>query len=123
MTSPTARSLDLLRKEGYLCQVVERFNQFSMKRIDLFSVIDIVAIRADVNGVCGIQATSTGNIPSRVKKSLAEPALLVWLKAGNHFSCWGWAKRGKKDERKTWTLKQVKFGIDNNGVVVIQSVA
>ena len=92
-----------------------------MKRVDLFSVIDIVAIRADVNGVCGIQATSTSNLPARVKKSLAEPALLVWLQAGNHFSCWGWAKRGKKDERKTWTLKQVKFCVENNVVKVVDT--
>jgi hypothetical protein len=116
MTSPTARTLEHLRKEGYLCQVVERFNQFSMKRIDLYGVIDIVAIRKDQPGVWGIQATSTSNLPARVKKAMESEELLVWLQAGNRFSCWGWAKRGKKDERKLWTLKERDFTLSDGNL-------
>ncbi len=119
MTSPTARTLEALRKLGCLCQVVEHWNAFSRRRIDLYGIIDVVAIRADVPGVTGIQATSTANLTARVKKALAEPALLVWLQAGNRFSCWGWAKRGKKGERKVWTLKEVHFAVENNSVKVM----
>ena len=122
MTSPTARSLDLLRKEGYLAAVVERFNQFSMKRIDLYGVIDICAIRADQPGVWGIQATSTANLSSRVKKALEEPTLKVWLQAKNRFSCWGWAKRGKQGERKLWTLRQINFTLDSNMMMMVELV-
>lgn len=116
MTSPTARTLEFLRQCAYTVQVVERFNSFSKKRIDLYGVIDICAIRHDQKGVWGIQATSTSNIPARIKKSLEEPRLKIWLEAGNRFSCFGWAKRGKRGEVKKWTLKQVNF-IVADGVV------
>ena len=119
MTSPTARSLEQLRKDGYLCAVVERWCAFSRRRIDLFGIIDVVFIGGESIGVGGIQATTTGNLPSRIKKAMACPALRVWLQAGNRFSCWGWAKRGKKGERKVWTLKECKFVVENNVVKCI----
>lgn len=120
MTSPTARTLEFLRKEGYLAQVVERYNSFSMKRVDLYGVIDICAVRADKLGVWGIQATSTSNLPSRIKKSLDSKEILVWLQAGNRFSCFGWAKRGKRNERKTWTMKEHVFCVSGETGAVKQ---
>lgn len=104
MTSPTARSLAELRRLGATCQVVEHWNAFSRKRNDLFGVIDIVAVHPSRQGVLGIQATSAGNITARMKKSMEEPRLKVWLKAGNTFQVWGWGKRGPRGKLKKWTL-------------------
>ncbi len=67
--------------------------RFSRRRIDLFGVIDIVAV-SEVHGhsrIVGIQCTS-GTGSSRMKKAESEPRLLDWLKAGGIFEVWGWRK-------------------------------
>ena len=38
-TSPTQRTLKYLRDKGYTAQVVEHWNAFAKRRIDLFGVI------------------------------------------------------------------------------------
>lgn len=113
MASPTARTLERLRKEGYTCQVVEKWQAFSKRRIDLFGVIDIVAVIPGTVGVLGIQATSRGNVKARITKSLAEPKLLTWLQAKNEFEVWGWGKL-----KAGWTLNVVQFILQDGKIVV-----
>lgn len=103
-TSPTQRSLALLRKEGYTAQVVERYSMYARVRIDLFGCIDIVAIKPGVPGVLGVQTTSRGNQSARTKKAKAIPELQVWLGCGNSFEVHGWAKGGARGKRKTWQV-------------------
>lgn len=103
MSSPTQRSLAECRKRGWIAQVVERFNVYSKKKIDLFGVIDIVVITP--TGILGIQATGGGNHSHRVVKALAEPRLQSWLAAGGLFEVWSWDKRGERGKRKLWTLR------------------
>ena len=105
--TPTARTLKRLRDNGYIAQVVEKYNSFSRKRIDLFGCIDVVAIHPAQKGVLGIQATTTGHMAARIKKSKAIPALRVWLQAGNQFEVVGWSKKGPRGKRKIWTFKVV----------------
>lgn len=109
MTSPTARSLAYLRKEGYLAQVVEKFNMFSKTRIDLFGCIDIVAVRSDVMGMLGIQVTVRSNIQDRVKKCKAELKMRTWLSADNRLEVHGWGLMGKQGKRKKYELKVVEI--------------
>jgi hypothetical protein len=104
VTSPTARSLAECKKRQWPAQVVERFNTWSKKRIDLFGVIDIVAITP--SGILGIQATSGSNHSARVAKALEEPRLRAWLAAGGKFAVWSWAKKGEREKRKLWTLRE-----------------
>ena len=101
MTSPTARSLILLRKEGWTCQVVEKFNQFAGVRIDLFGCIDIVAIKTGIPGVLGIQATSRGNVSTRIKKIMALPEAKLFVECGNQLMVWGWDKY-----KKHWRVRR-----------------
>lgn len=113
MASPTARSLQELKKRGYYAQVVEKFNSFIKIRIDLFNCIDIVAVKGNENGVLGIQATTSAHTSERVKKALPIPALRAWLTAGNRFSVWGYSKKGAKGERKLWELKEIPITLDD----------
>lgn len=105
-TSPSARSLQHLRKLGYIAQVVERFNPFAHVRQDLFGFIDIVAVKEGEPGVLGVQATSADHISHRKKKAEAIDALKVWLAAGNKFVVHGWSKKGARGKIKHWTLTE-----------------
>jgi hypothetical protein len=104
MTSPTQRSLQLLRKDGFTAQVVEHWNAFAHIRQDLFGFIDIVAISDNRVGVLGIQATSQTNVSHRLEKCLPMESLKLWLMAGNTFEVHGWGKKGKRGERKLWKI-------------------
>jgi len=115
MTSPTARSLVQLRKDGYIAQVVERWNSFANIRQDLFGFIDIVAIHPEQKGVLAIQATSNsgGNVSAHHKKIIAEPRSRLWLKCGNRILLWGWSKKGARGKRKLWTLTSIDITLDS----------
>ena len=92
MISPTQRTLKYLRDKGYTAQVVEHWHFYAKKRIDLFGIIDIVAIHPDQIGVTGIQCTAHPNGSTRMNKALAEPRLKIWLDAGNQFYVYEWKK-------------------------------
>ena len=94
--SPTELSLRELRKQGYTAQVVEKFNQFAGVRQDLFGFIDIVAIKPNVNGVLGIQATSRDHISHRSKKITDSNIYPIWIGCGNQIEVWGWRKEGAR---------------------------
>ena len=103
MSSPTARTLDYLRKKGYTAGVVERYNSFTKQRHDLFGCIDIVAIHPDRTGCLGVQATSGSNGSSRVAKIVSSPAAKLWLASGNALWVVVWSQKGAKGKRKLWT--------------------
>lgn len=102
-TSPTARTLKVLREAGWPAQVVERWCPFSRRRKDLFGCIDIVAL---INGnVVGIQACAGSSHAARRKKSQDEPLLKDWLECGALFVVWSWAKQGPAGKAKRWTFR------------------
>lgn len=109
MNSPTSRNLKKLQEDGYTAQIVEKYNQFARRRIDLFNIIDIVAVNPIITGVLGIQCTTKANESIRYHKALQEPKLKIWLQAGNKFEIWGWGLAGKKGERKTYTFNIKKI--------------
>lgn len=99
--TPTQRTLAWLRREGWTCQVVERWNAFARRRIDLFGGIDIVAVKGVIT--LGVQCTTQANAAARVTKLKQVPAIEAWLAAGNRLEVWGWAKRGARGQRKVWS--------------------
>lgn len=107
MSSPTVRSLNLLKKEGYIAQVVEKYNAFAHVRIDLFGFIDVVAIHKDQTGVLGVQTTSASNMSARLTKIKANPHYLLWIKSGNKIELHGWSKKGKSGKRKLWQVNRL----------------
>ena len=90
--SPTQRTLQWLRKNGYAAGVVEKWIPHIKRRVDLFGAIDIIAVRASPPETVGIQCTSKSNMSSRVKKALSIPEISIWKDAGNQMLVVGWSK-------------------------------
>lgn len=90
-TSPTQRSLALMRNKGFHCEVVERWNHFSKRKNDLFGFIDILCLGDGV--IVGVQTTSSSNMAARVTK-IRESKLFPLVKAaGITVMVHGWVKR------------------------------
>lgn len=115
--SPTQRSLALLRKEGWEPFVVERWSVrpsgktmngrqlfWLENRIDLFNFADIIAIQEGEPHLL-VQTTSGSNSQARVKKILAEPRALLWVRSGGRIDVHGWRKllRKRGGKAKYWS--------------------
>lgn len=119
MSSPTARTLDLLRKEGWTAQTVEKWIPQTKRRVDLFGFGDVLAICPERGSVL-IQATSVSNQANRLAKVIAEPRARIWLLAGRgHHQIWvmGWGRkklfRGSKAVRWQVTRQSVTVEMMN----------
>lgn len=114
-SSPTQRTLKALRDEGYLTEVVERWNPHANIRQDLFGWIDIIAIKP--GQILAVQATSYSNHSARVKKLKTERQEQVgeWLSAGGLAEVWSWRskqrvlKDGTLGKSKVWSPKVTKI--------------
>lgn len=108
-TSPSQRSLALLKKQGYnLVAITEHWNPFAKIRQDLFGFIDIVAIGK--GETVGVQTTTYPNISARVKKIKASEHLEELLKSGWLIRVHGW----KKGDNGKWIVREVE--VNNNGI-------
>jgi hypothetical protein len=97
--TPTRRSLEYLRDQGYVCQIVERWNSFARVRVDLFGFVDIVAIKA--GQTLAVQTTSSDNVSKRVAK-IAESEYLPALRSANwSVHVHGW----RKNAAGKWVLR------------------
>ncbi len=100
MSSPTQRSLAVMRDRGYLAEVVEQWIPAVKRRRDLYGFIDILCIRD--GEVCGVQATSADNVASRVTKITEHENVAAVRRAGIRLLVHGWAKR-----KGRWILREV----------------
>jgi len=103
--SPTSRTLEFLRDEGYECGIVERFNPYAGKfgvRQDLFGIIDIIAIKED--SMLGVQSCGQA-FSEHDKKILASENTELWLKSGAKLMLIGWRKVKKKRGGKQMVWK------------------
>jgi hypothetical protein len=99
--TPTARTLALLRREGYIAAVVERWLPVANVRRDLFDCIDVLGVKPGEPTI-GVQATTAGHVAHRLAKAKALPQLRTWLACGHVFEVWGWALRAGR-----WTVRRV----------------
>jgi len=104
--SPTQRSLAVLKIAGAVAGVVERWNHFARIRQDFLGFADILAVEPGLVGVTAIQACTTGDQSKRLAKIALNLNVACWMAAGNRVEVWGWAKRGARGKRKTWTLSK-----------------
>jgi len=102
-SSPTQRSLKLMRERGYLCEITERWNPFAKIRQDLFNFVDVLCIKD--GETVAVQTTSYSNISARVKKiSELDTAPIVKL-AGWKIIVQGW----RKDKSGKWVVREVEL--------------
>ena len=111
MASPTARSLDSLRKQGMTVATVERWNAFAKIRQDVYGWMDLLAM--DGKAIYGIQVTSDTNRSARREKILAEPRAKKWVESGGKILLHTWGKHGDRGKRKTWELHSEDITIIN----------
>ena len=100
--SPTQRSLALLRQQGYLCEVVERWNPWAKVRQDLFGIGDILAIKDRETLL--VQTTSRSNVNARVKKISESEVLPAILRAGWRIQVHGWGEL-----KNGWDCKTIEI--------------
>lgn len=101
--SPTQNSLAVLRALGYTCWICEHWDHFKQRRIDLFNVGDILALR---DGETLLVQTTTTGVSSRVKKIMDSPYLDAIRKAGWRIEVHGWRKAPKVRGGKVEVWKQ-----------------
>lgn len=99
-TSPTQRSLKLLREKGYTVAVVEHWNSFVNKRFDLFGFIDLLALKD--GETLAVQTTSYSNVSARINKIADHENVAAVRKAGWSIHVHGWHKVGR-----FWQVREV----------------
>ena len=115
-TLSLSRSKKLLESQGFKVGIVEYWHAYAHKRMDLYGLADLVALRGDRAGTTYIQCCGE-DIQSHVEKMLANTVMPDLLKAGNPCFLWAWRKRGGRGERKMWDLKEIEFLIEAGQVV------
>ncbi len=101
--SPAARTLALLRKEGWQVAVVEKWLPHVHLRQDLWHFGDVLACHPKEKKFLVVQVTTVAHVAHRLAKAQARVELAVWLEAGGCFEVWGWALRNGR-----WHCKRVK---------------
>jgi hypothetical protein len=100
-TSPTQRSLKLMRDQGYLCEITERWNPFAKIRQDLYGFVDILCIKE--GKTVAVQTTSYSNVSARIKKIQGLETYPIVKSAGWEIVIHGW----KKDKAGKWMVREV----------------
>jgi hypothetical protein len=108
MKRPMARTLHLLRREGYTADVCERFVAPLRQRRDLFGIADICAAHPGERVLLLVQATTAAHVADRLTRARGRPELAAWLRAGGAFQVWGWANR-----RGRWQVKRVEVRLED----------
>jgi len=88
--TPTARTLDLLRRSGYLAGVVEKWLPKIDRRQDLFGCFDVIGIHPVRREALLVQVTTIGNLSSRLAKVKATAELTPILASGVKVQVHGW---------------------------------
>lgn len=86
--------------------IVEKYNSFIKRRIDLWGFGDLLCVRNDE--VLIVQTTSGSNVSARLEKMKHIPEAGLWLMSPNRkIEIHGWAKRGERGKQKKWTCRIV----------------
>lgn len=105
--SPTQLTLKYLRDQGFDADVVEKWVPVANVRRDLFGFADIFAFHSLDKVHLLVQTTTASHVSARLRKALAIPTLLRWLKSGGLFHVHGWFKR-----EGTWRLRKKFVTLD-----------
>jgi hypothetical protein len=115
--SPTALTLNHLRRSGYVAAVVETWIPKIERRRDLWAFADVLAVHAIRRpAFVLIQCTSIDHVGDRLTKAKGKPELRTWLRAGGVFEVWGWARRANG-----WALKRISVTTDQLVEVTVEA--
>ena len=89
-TSPTQRSLKLLRDDGWNCAITEHWNPFAHIRQDLFGFVDILAIRD--REMLAVQTTTLEHSKAREEKIRSNPLSEILKSTGCKIIVHGWRR-------------------------------
>lgn len=96
----------MLRAEGWLVAVVEKWNVHAKVRQNLFGFADLLAIKDGTT--LAVQTTSGSNMSHRIHKITANVAATLWLRSPyRQIVVHGWRKCGARGKRKIWQCKVV----------------
>ena len=109
-TKPTQWSLKKLRAEGWTCHIVEKWNQFSKRRVDAFGFGDILAMRS--GEIALVQTTSASHLADHEKKIKALPTYRQWYDAGGTVILHGWKNSKTCREKRTQFKKCDDIAVD-----------
>ena len=97
------RSIQLLRKNGFVADNVERRNRFIAN--DFLGCIDLIGVRGEDKRIIGVQATSRSHRSTRIRKIMeteeVAERMRVWLTAGCELEVWSW---GQNKGSRRWVL-------------------
>ena len=100
MSSPTQRSLKLMRERGFYAEVTEKWIPGANIRRDLFGFIDVLCLGAD-GAIVGVQSTSASNVSARITKIAESPLVGRVRQAGIKIVVHGWRKvKGRWEARE-----------------------
>ena len=109
--SPTRRSLEMLRANGWTVDVTERWIAAIKIRKDWMGFGDLLCCRP--GQIMLVQTTTASNLMARWHKTVALPGAEAWLQSGGAIELHGWAKRGARGERKLWCCDVRKVSISD----------
>jgi hypothetical protein len=98
-TKPMQWTLKKLRAEGWECHIVEKFNRFSMRRVDAFGFGDVLAMRP--GEIALVQTTSASNMAAHEAKIKSLATYNQWYEAGGTIILHGWKNSKTCREKKT----------------------
>jgi hypothetical protein len=118
--TPTARTLDLMRRSGYLADVCERWVPVPGKNIrrDLFHAFDVLAVHPVRREVVLIQTTTADHLAHRLAKVKAVPELAGLLAAGCKIQLHGWKQLGHR-----WSVRILEVQAEDLAAVVVTAPA
>ena len=107
-TSLIARTVNVLKDEGYAAQRVEYFNPWAKKRYDLFGVGDVLGVKGDPPDTLLVQVTDGQHVGDHRQKIAEEPRVRTWLEAGNRMELWVWRKLlvTKSGRARKWEVRR-----------------
>ena len=99
------RSMELLRKEGYIVGNAEYWSQHAGLTIDLFGFIDLVCLNVEEKKIVAVQVTK-GDVPRHIAKIREIKAASAWLVCGGEIVIHHWRELGLRGQKK-WCLEVI----------------
>jgi len=120
----TKRSMDYLRKQGYVVAPTEQWISFPDRatgktikiRRDAFNFCDLIGCHPDHAGTLYVQTTTRVNQSSRRNKILLSPEAVVVLRSQNRIHVHGWAQVGARGRRKLWEVAIFEAKLESSGI-------